>query len=271
MRVLLSLLLFLLSACSAPARGPDPNLHRSGGSTVSLLVFGDQRPSCSTGIYAPAVGLVQRQVVAEAPAADLIIATGDYLCAWPHEQAKALTQLQTWMEPFPSEIWRKSVIALGNHEVGHHQILRSAQISTLPQGFIEIMGVRVVWLPSDADLAHVLLRDWLDQALDFPGRLVVVRHEPWGALGTRGDGWIRDRVRAASPTLILHGHVHTWALPGQTVDGQVLGRREVVVGNGGAPSAPWYGVTRVTLAPDGSVTVVGVDTTGLERNRVWIP
>lgn len=271
MRALLSLILLLLCSCSAPARGPDPAPHRSGGSTVSLLVFGDQRPSCSTGIYAPAVGLVQRQVVAEAPAADLVIATGDYLCAWPHEQAKALAQLQTWMEPFPSEIWRKSVIALGNHEVGHHQILRSAQISTLPQGFVEILGVRVVWLPSDADLAHVLLRDWLDQALDFPGRLVVVRHEPWGALGTRGDGWIRDRVRAAAPTLILHGHVHTWALPGQTVDGQVLGRREVVVGNGGAPSAPWYGVTRVTLAPDGSVTVVGADTTGLEQGRVSLP
>ena len=61
MRVLLSLLLFMICSCSAPARGPAPALHRSGGSTVSLLVFGDQRPSCSTGIYAPAVGLVQRE------------------------------------------------------------------------------------------------------------------------------------------------------------------------------------------------------------------
>ena len=134
----------------------------------------------------------------------LIIATGDYLCAWPHEQAKAPGAARDVDGTLPGRDLEKSVIALGNHEVGHHQILRSGQTATTPQGFAEILGVRVVWLPSDADLAHVLTRDWLDQALTFPGRLVVVRHEPWGALGARGRMDPRP-VRAASPTLVLHG------------------------------------------------------------------
>ncbi len=242
-------------------------LDRSGAGDLRLFVWGDVRPSCRTGVYPPEVPAVLRALGAahRATPADLVVTTGDYLCAWPWEGPKALDQLQQVVDWYPESLWPRTVWTLGNHEVGHQQLVRSARTSATSQGWVDLRDLRVVWLPSDQDTTSSLERAWLDRALTHDGRLVVVRHEPWGSCGTCGDGWIRDRVRAARPSLVAFGHVHTWAAPGTTLHecGRevVLGPNEVVVGNGGAPgwreSVGWVGYTTAILRSSGGVELTG--------------
>lgn len=245
----------------------SPRDYRSGTADLRLLIWGDVRPSCSTGVYPPEVPTVLRALGAahRATPADVVVTTGDYLCAWPWEGQKALHQLQQVVDWYPEPLWPRTVWTLGNHEVGHQQLMRSARTSATSQGWADLGDLRVVWLPSDQDTSSLVDPVWLDRALTHRGRLVVVRHEPWGSCGTRGDGWIRDRVRASRPSLIAFGHIHTWAAPGtrlQECGSEVaLDNNEIVVGNGGAPgwreSAGWVGYTAVILRSDGSSSLHG--------------
>ena len=260
----------LLGSCSRPTAPAVP--PRTGAGTVTLLIWGDQRPSCSTGEYPPMVGQVLQRVALEAPRADLLVATGDYLCAWAHQGDRAFAQLETFLRWIPEAQHLRTVYASGNHEVTQAQMLRSSIMGVTPKGWRQVQDVRVVWLPSDQDLAGGLTPGWLGRARSW--RLVVVRHEPWGAVGTKGDEWIRDRVRAARPTLVLHGHVHTWAAPLTHVADVVpldLGPAEVIAGNGGAKgwekSVGWAGVTVAELRSDGTTLLRGLDTEGIERVR----
>jgi hypothetical protein len=231
-----------------------------------ILAFGDVRPDCARDSY----GLEGMQVAAAvrdlAPQVDLTLGTGDYLCARPWEAAKARTQmgmLKTLLPP-PSA---NTLYALGNHEEGHGAML-AAELAATPAGRRDFHGeLRVVWLPSDRakSLTPAILESLLEGA---PGRLIVVRHEPWGACGTSNDAWIRDRVRAARPSLIVHGHIHTVALPGDELEecGRRirLGPREVIMGNGGAPGfAPgWAGYGVITLPVAGPPVVRAYDALG---------
>lgn len=240
-----------------------------------ILAFGDVRPDCARDSYALEGMQVAAAVRELAPTMDLVLGTGDYLCARPWEAAKARTQmgmLKALLPPASASV----LYALGNHEEGHGALLAETLAAT-PAGRRDFYGeLRVVWLPSDRakSLTPARLEGLLE---DAPGRLIVVRHEPWGACGTSNDAWIRNRVRAARPSLVVHGHIHTVALPGDELEecGRriTLGPREVVMGNGGAPGfAPrWAGYGVITLPVAGPPVVRAYDALGGLRFERPIP
>lgn len=258
-----------------PAAAPDLGAPRAPGPARDwkFLVFGDVRPDCQRDTYALESMQTLSAVRELAPSVDLVLGTGDYLCARPWQGAKAAEQVAMLKTLLPL-VDAHTLYALGNHEMGHGDLL-NRELGATPWGAIDLPGLRVVWLPSDTERSFT--PPILDSLLRGAPRLVVIRHEPWGACGTTGDAWIRDRVRAAKPELILHGHVHTFALPGQELEecGRKLplGPQEVVIGNGGAPGflkLGWAGYTMISLPAQGPVTVEAYDTARTLRWRALL-
>lgn len=247
--------------------------------TAEFLIFGDVRPSCDQPYdLVPLTPLMLAQMGSADYHPAVVLGTGDYLCAWPDEPQEARRQFWRFQKLYPRHLIPRTLLAHGNHEKGHTDTLIASRFTATPYGWQDSAGIRVVWLPSDTDWQNRVTPDWLQSALSFTGPLIVIRHEPWGSCGTRGDEWIRDQVRARRPRLIAFGHIHTVALPGTTLQdcgrSVTLAGNEVIIGNGGADgwekSAGYVGFARGWLNSDGSISLQLIDHTGTVRKSVLI-
>jgi len=312
-------LLGLLSGC---ARSVIPtqiklNNFRTGNRTLRLAIWGDVRPSCSTGYWDPVTPKIFERlaILDKEKPFDLVITTGDYICAWPWEGELALRQLDGvpkkeyteaktkfdaaveagsmtpqdcgkellklngLLHMYPRNLFSRTIFAPGNHEVGHMQLFRTANMYMLPFGYYDLEDLRVVVLPSEMDLTAMsqLTPEWIRNATDHTGRLIVVRHEPSLSCGT-WNKWIMDTAQSANPNLVFYGHRHDWLAPNSfytECDRKLqLKRNEFICGNGGASGwkeqAGWAGVTVVTLYPDGHADAQGIDVEGKSQKFVTV-
>ncbi len=160
---------------------------------------------------------------------DLIIGTGDYLCAWGDQAPLARAQLKLLKEIIkanvPKDLRSKMRWAQGNHEFNHAELMR-VYLSEIPYWHELFKGVHIIAAPSDAGAylypeADRRIREWL--ALPQPVT-IYLRHEPPGSHGTRHDSEMFDTLSVAPPSLIIHGHEHKYARSGNAI----------IVGNSGA-------------------------------------
>jgi hypothetical protein len=255
---------------------------RMGERTLRLAVWGDVRPSCRNSKFdtvTPKVFELLNKLDKEKPF-DLVIATGDYVCARPWEGQQAQAQLEYITSIYPKQLWFKTIAAPGNHEIGHGDLCRYSKFNILSEGgYYDYEDLRVVVLPSEINelATNRLSFAWIKRAAAHSGRLVAVRHEPPGSCGTR-HAWIMSAVQNEKPNLVFYGHVHTWLAPGSHYEDcgrkLALAENEIIVGNGGASGWEekngWAGVTVIEMYPDGRSLVQAVDVENKVRTSAHV-
>lgn len=243
---------------TAPA--PRPMVTRS----ATLAFLGDFRPDCDTGKFNPqAIHMTLSALATHDP--DLIVMSGDYLCAWPDESSKARDQLSQFKgmvkRALGPVLSKRTHYAYGNHEMGHDALVR-VYLGDVANDVYTVPGAaRVITFKSDFD-TKVNDPDlaWLRATVSEDAPLTVfVRHEPWKGHGTRMSSHVRDVLKAGAVDLFVFGHEHRYERTG----------REIIAGNGGAGLEPgaWYGYVIVRVKPGGFVDVTAHDArTGTVRD-----
>lgn len=184
--------------------GPVPRVSRPAPTRSAIVAFtGDFRPTCETGAYnVGAILGVLGSIRAKAP--DMVMFSGDYLCAWPHEPEKALAQLRTFRGLLTRGLgpeWPAFThFAYGNHEVGHESLIR-ASLGDAPMDTYTVQGaLGVISFPSDFMTSpRGAPMDWLRSVLSgpLPPLVVFVRHEPWNGHGVRRSQEVRSVIGEA--------------------------------------------------------------------------
>jgi hypothetical protein len=264
--------------------GGAPVLSRVGGdggvaSRLYFAVVGDTRPAAKddVGGYPIAVlSMIYARIGALDPSPSFVVSTGDYQFA---STTGSSAQAQVALYAKARALFRGPLFpAMGNHECtgatasncgagnadGVTDPLRAFEQQLLaPIGqtspFYEVdVGAsdgswtsKVLVLAGNAWTAAQAA--WLESAMARPTTYTfVVRHEP--SYVTAAPGVTpSEAVMARHPyTLAICGHKHSY---------ERTGKREIVVGNGGAPltGSKSYGFAVVDQQPDGSLAVDMVD------------
>lgn len=259
---------------------------KTGGTADRLhfAVVGDTRPNYldDTANYPTAtINGIYGAIAKLDPIPSFVVATGDYVFASTgrDEGAKQMGLYLAARSQFGGPFWP----AIGNHECtgytrsncgpgakdGTPQTY-TAYISKMlgPIGETVPWYTRKVSAPDNSWTAKFVViapnawndtqAKWFEAELKKPTTYTfVVRHEPTFASEAPGVG-PSDAIMAKYPvTLMLEGHSHTWR--------HDYGSKEVVIGNGGAPSTssvpPGYTVISQRLS-DGAIVVTSYSVPG---------
>ncbi len=268
-----------LAACgSEPPAVVD--IQPAAVTELRFAIVGDTRPTNEDDTASYPTAVVTRiwdDVNAETPQPPFAISTGDYMYASPanHEQDPQLDLYLGARAHYPGPVYA----AMGTHECTGSTTSNcgdgapdgvTANMTAYLDRMVRPLGPNRAWY-----VVHLAAQDaswtakvvvvaanvwndeqaaWLDTTLSTPTTYTfVVRHEPDYA--TAVDGVNKSgAILAAHPlTLLITGHVHTYAhLPDS---------REVIVGNGGAPlvDAIDYGYAIVFRRPDGALDFTAYD------------
>ena len=270
--------MILLAACGeAPAvvdiqPAPMPELR--------FAIVGDTRPTNEDDTASYPTAVVTRiwdDVNAETPQPPFAISTGDYMYAAPanHEQDPQLDLYLGARAHYGGPVYA----AMGNHECTGSTTSNCGEgnpdgVTPNMNAFLDRMvrplGPNRAWY-----VAHLAADDaswtakvvvvaanawseeqsaWLDRALAEPTTYTfVVRHEPDYATAIDGVNKSQAIITAHPLTLLITGHVHTYA--------HLAASHEVVVGNGGAPlvDAIDYGYAIVFRRADGAIDFTEYD------------
>ncbi|MGO9839251.1 MAG: metallophosphoesterase [Polyangiaceae bacterium] len=257
------------------AVGPD-------GGAVSRLYFavvGDTRPVAmddTAGYPSAVVSKIYATMDAVVPRPTFALSTGDYQYTSPSgDQGPAQVDLY-----LAARAGYRGVLfpAMGNHECtgatgsncgagnadgtpGAYRAYLTKLLApigkTSPYYEVDVDSIDGSWTSKLVFIAgNAWTNDeenWFDRAMSRPTTYTfVVRHE--GSNATAAPGVVpSERILALHPyTLAICGHTHTYDHPS---------RREVIVGNGGAPlsSSKGYGFAVVSQQPGGAIAVDMID------------
>jgi hypothetical protein len=249
---------------------------------LRFAIVGDTRPANEddTANYPTAVVTrIWDDVNNEQPQPPFAISTGDYMYAAPanHEQDPQLDLYLGARAHYGSIVYA----AMGNHECTGSTTSNCGEGAGAPDGvtanmtayldrMVRPLGPNRAWYVVHlaaqdgswtAKIVVVAANAWgdeqaafLETALSEPTTYTfVVRHEPDYATAVDGVNKSGAIITAHPLTLLVTGHVHTYAhLPDV---------HEVVVGNGGAPlvSSIDYGYAIVFRRPDGALDFTEYD------------
>ena len=278
MRLALAFLIGLAACGGEPPAVVDVQPPALG--ELRFAIVGDTRPTNEDDTASYPTAVVTRiwdDVTAETPQPPFAISTGDYMYAAPanHEQDPQLDLYLGARAHYAGPVYA----AMGNHECTGSTTSNcgdgnadgvTANMTAYLDRMVRPLGPNRAWYvvhlaAADASwTAKVVVvaanawsdeqAAWLETTLSTPTTYTfVVRHEPDYA--TAVDGVNKSgAILAAHPlTLLITGHVHTYAhLPDS---------HEVIIGNGGAPlvDAVDYGYAIVFRRADGALDVTAYD------------
>ena len=255
----------------------------SDGGTASRLFFavvGDTRPASiddTAGYPTAIITKIFTDMAALSPMPPFSVSTGDYMFA-STTRAESAPQLDLYLAA-RAKYSGVAFPTMGNHEctgatasncgagtangttsnytnyiskylslIGktdvYYEIDIAAPDASWTSKFLFVAGN--AWTPAQAT--------WLDQAMARPTTYTfIVRHEPAATSAAPGVG-PSEAIMAKYPyTLSITGHSHKYS--------RTSGRKEIIVGNGGAPmtSGQNYGFALLNQQADGSIQVDMLD------------
>lgn len=270
--------LVFLAACGGAEATVD--VEPAPLAELRFAIVGDTRPTNEddTANYpTPVITAIWDDVARESPKPPFAVSTGDYMNASPggHEQQPQLDLYLGARARYDGPVYA----ALGNHECTGSTVSNcgdgaadgvTANYAAFLDRMARPLGVDRAWYvvhlaAADASwTAKVVVvaanawsdeqARWLDAALAQPTTYTfVVRHEPHQATAVAGVVASGDVIARHPLTLLITGHVHTYAHYPEA--------REVLVGNGGAPltSGANYGYAIVFRRPDGAIDLTAYD------------
>jgi hypothetical protein len=227
--------------------------------SATVAFAGDFRPGCSDHgqFNAQAISMVLSGLARRDP--DMVILTGDYVCAWPDQPERARAQLEQFADMARAAlgpVWERTHFAYGNHEIGHAPLVRAILGDESNDEYTIPGALRVIVFQSDYASLNTDYDPtaWLYATVGKPSPLTVfVRHEPWTGHGVRRSANVQRALKNGIVDLYVFGHEHHYARTG----------REIIAGNGGAKLDPgaWYGYVLVKTMPGQGVTVSAIDAT----------
>lgn len=268
-------------ALHVDASAPVGTITANGGSVSRLYfaVVGDTRPPAindTPGYPTRIIDTIYTDIDQSTPKPSFVVSTGDYVFASPNG-SNAAAQFDLYLAArnrFAGVVFP----ALGNHEctgavtsncgagnadgqtqnyTAFLQRLLAPIGKTSPNYVIEVNASdgswtsKLVFIAGNAWSAGE--ESWLEAALSKPTTYTfIVRHEPKNAYQAPGCA-ASEPIMARHPyTLAIVGHTHTY---GRT------GKRQVTMGNGGAPlvSGTNYGYGIIQQRSDGDIQVDMID------------
>jgi Calcineurin-like phosphoesterase len=271
----------LVTACSShPTTGTSPPDATGTGSngTLSSLVFaviGDTRPSIpddTNGYPTAIIDKIFTDIVAESPAPQFVVGTGDYMFSLGFDPQPQLDLYMKARSAYAGPFYP----AMGNHECNSFTDGNCANGSntinltdfettmlgpigeTLPYYSRTFTAVDGSWT---AKLVFVACNAWdATQGTWLAGQLAmpatytfVVRHEGVADMPGTPCPDSQPPIDANPLTLLIVGHTHEYAHDGSD--------KEIINGIGGAPltSGTNYGYTMISRNADGTLTVTTKD------------
>lgn len=269
-------------ACALPE--PPTDTHGESQTlavaTLDFAIVGDTRPPIPnlTAKYPkPIIAKIWKEVAAELPPVQFAVTTGDYVFATPNSEQGPI-QMDMYLAAqtgFPGTVWH----ALGNHECTSSTESNCGPngkdgITPLYQAFLDkmvksngfIRPWHTVWynaLDGAWSAKFVIIAAnawdaeqeiWLAAELAKPSTYTfVIRHESSMAKTAPGVKPSQNIINQHPLTLLIVGHAHTYEY--------FPAKREVIVGNGGAPLTGWvnYGYVIARRRADGAMQFTAYD------------
>jgi hypothetical protein len=251
--------------------GPITGVVRVDGGVVSRLYFavvGDTRPgnlNDSDGYPTTVITKIFDDLEALSPRPQFVIATGDYMfatatgTAGPAQMAKFVAASQHFSGPLFAAMgnqectgYTNSNCATGISGNNNYQAYVSSLVTPLglsrPYYAFHVEAQDHSWTAKFVFLACNAWdngqRSWLQTEMSSPTTYTfVVRHEPSASTTAPCVSDSDTLLRQYPYQMLMVGHSHTYAAS--------PGTRELLVGNGGAPSSTTYGFSVVEQSAQG--------------------
>jgi hypothetical protein len=250
--------------------GPD-------GGTVSHLYFaviGDTRPASidETASYpTPIITKIYADIEAMNPRPQFVVTTGDYQFASPSGSAgpAQIAQYMTARQAYSGVVFA----AMGNHECTGATASNCAGVTGSNHNYAAFLSSMVTPLGKTTPYYSIPINDsggswsakvvvvacnswdatqksWLESTLATESTYTfIVRHEPAGAYAPCISDMTSMLVQYPY-TMLIVGHSHTYATPST---------RELLVGNGGAPSSTTLGYATIEQQANGGFIATRFD------------
>jgi hypothetical protein len=251
--------------------GPVLGTVAADGGTVSRLYFavvGDTRPNNlddSAGYPYPIISKIFEDIQGHSPRPQFVIATGDYMFASPMgtQGAVQIAKFSSVAHDFSGPVFA----AMGNQECTGYTSSNCAGVTSgnnnyaaylsglvAPLGYAKpyyafrVGALDQTWTAKFLILAcnawDTTQKAWLQTQLASPTTYTfIVRHEPPGSTSAPCVSESGELLETATYTMLIVGHSHTYSATPAS--------RELLVGNGGAPSSTGYGFAIVEQTPEG--------------------